>query len=63
MINQGQEQRINKLEVNEIQEFLGTVDPVKLKRMHRADTSGNKAAYNRIKSELLEEYRRLKKVE
>lgn len=44
----------------DVREFINTVDPVKLKRMYKADTTGNKAEYNRIRSELLNEYRRLK---
>ncbi|MFW5686599.1 MAG: hypothetical protein ACOCXL_00265 [Halanaerobium sp.] len=60
MKDKDQEQRVAALEVNEIQKFLGTVDPVKLKRMYKAEASDNRAEYNRIKAELLREYRRLK---
>jgi len=44
----------------DVRDFINTVDSDKLKRMYRADTTGNKAEYNRIKAELLREYRRLK---
>ena len=44
----------------DVREFINTVDPVKLNRMYKADTTGNKEEYNRIKAELLNEYRRLK---
>ena len=60
MKDKDQEQRVAALEVNEIQKFLGTVDPVKLKLMYKAEASDNRAEYNKIKAELLNEYRRLK---
>jgi hypothetical protein len=44
----------------DVRDFINTVDPVKLKRMYKAETSGNKKEYNRIRIELLNEYRRLK---
>jgi|GEM_PF-2137472 hypothetical protein len=44
----------------DVRDFMNTVSPAKLKRMYKAETTGNKAEYNRIKTELLREYRRLK---
>jgi hypothetical protein len=45
----------------DVKEFIGSVDPKKLDRMYKAEISGDKKTYNKIKSELLEQFRKNKK--
>lgn len=48
--------------MTDIKEFIGSVDPVKLEKMYKAEEIGDKKEYNRLKVQLLREYRQNRQI-